>query len=219
MKRSLLYIGLVMTIMVILPFSVFGNVGDGEMDITVMPKDTLFDIDDLKPGDWAPRTIEVQNSGTMDFQYSVFLENRGEQKLFNEMLFEISDDEDTLYNGKLADFEQLPIRELASKKDEKLQMTIHFTEHLGNEFQGLDIHFSLIFTTEEKLGKTSEVIIDSKVGSEDMQQRNSMLPKTATNLFTFMLVGIALFICGGILFMHTKRTKKISEKLLKNYMK
>ncbi len=209
MKKSILYVGLVMTIMVVLPFGAFANEGDEkEIDMTVMPEDTLFDIDDMKPGDWAPRTIEVLNSGTMDFRYSVSLENNGEKKLFNEMLLEINDDEDTLYNGKLADFDQLSLRELASKKDEQLQMTIHFPEHLGNEFQGLDVHFSLIFTAEEKLGKTSEVIIDSKVGSEDNQQSNLMLPKTATNIFTFMLVGIALFIFGGILLMYAKRTKQ-----------
>ena len=38
-----------------------------EIDISLSPTDTLFDISNMKPGDWAPRTITVKNSGKQRF--------------------------------------------------------------------------------------------------------------------------------------------------------
>ena len=40
---------------------------ENEIKINISPKDNLFDISNMKPGDWAPRSITVQNSGSKDF--------------------------------------------------------------------------------------------------------------------------------------------------------
>ena len=110
-----------------------------DIDISISPKDTLFDISNMKPGDWAPRTITVKNSGNKDFVYQMQLQNNGEKKLFNELLLEIKADDKELYQGKLAAFKSLPARKLTSGNEENLDITIRFPEHLGNDFQGLDV--------------------------------------------------------------------------------
>jgi len=119
-----------------------------EINISISPKDTLFDISNMKPGDWAPRTITVKNSGSKDFVYQMQLQNSGDKKLFNELLLEIKAADKELYQGKIAAFKSLPTRKLISGSEENLDITIRFPEHLGNDFQGLTSAFVLTFTAE-----------------------------------------------------------------------
>jgi len=119
-----------------------------DIDISISPNDTLFDISNMKPGDWAPRTITVKNLGSKDFAYQMQLQNSGEKKLFNELLLEIKTDNKELYQGKLAAFKSLPARKLTRGSGENLDITIRFPEHLGNDFQGLGAAFVFSFTAE-----------------------------------------------------------------------
>ncbi|KAA0955496.1 hypothetical protein FQ087_12860 [Sporosarcina sp. ANT_H38] len=119
-----------------------------EIDISISPKDVLFAISNMKPGDWAPRTITVKNSGSKDFDYQMHVQNSGEKKLFNELLLEIKAGDKELYQGKLAAFKSLPARTLTSGTEENLDITIRFPEHLGNDFQGLTSAFVFSFTVE-----------------------------------------------------------------------
>jgi len=124
------------------------NTGNADIDIGISPKDTLFEISNMKPGDWAPRTITVKNLGSKEFAYQMQLENSGEKKLFNELLLEIKADDKELYQGKLAAFKSLPARKLTRGSGENLDITIRFPEHLGNDFQGLGAAFVFSFTAE-----------------------------------------------------------------------
>ncbi|WP_342539103.1 hypothetical protein MKY15_04265 [Sporosarcina sp. FSL K6-1540] len=124
------------------------NTGNADIDIGISPKDTLFEISNMKPGDWAPRTITVKNLGSKEFAYQMQLENSGEKKLFNELLLEIKADDKELYQGKLAAFKSLPARKLTRGSGENLDITIRFPEHLGNDFQGLGAAFVFTFTAE-----------------------------------------------------------------------
>ena len=124
------------------------NAGKDDIDISISPNDTLFEISNMKPGDWAPRTITVKNLGSKDFAYQMQLENSGEKKLFNELLLEIKVDDKELYQGKLAAFKSLPARKLTRGSGENLDITIRFPEHLGNDFQGLGAAFVFTFTAE-----------------------------------------------------------------------
>ncbi|MEK4711857.1 hypothetical protein [Sporosarcina sp. FSL K6-5500] len=124
------------------------NTGKDDIDISISPNDTLFEISNMKPGDWAPRTITVKNLGSKDFAYQMQLENSGEKKLFNELLLEIKADDKELYQGKLAAFKSLPARKLTRGSGENLDITIRFPEHLGNDFQGLGAAFVFTFTAE-----------------------------------------------------------------------
>ncbi|WP_042142622.1 TasA family protein [Paucisalibacillus sp. EB02] len=124
------------------------------IDLSLTPGEVLFNIENMKPGDWAPRDIVVKNNGKLDFEYQMHIKNEGDDKLYNELLLEIKDAKTTLYSGKLADIDKLSPRFLKVDDSEELQFTIRFPEHLGNEFQGLSVNFQLQFVAEKSSAPT-----------------------------------------------------------------
>ncbi len=176
-----------------------------EIDIGIKPSRYLFHIKDMKPGDWVPRTMIVQNNGLKDFNYYIKLENTSESvKLYNELLLEISDEDGEIYSGKLADLHELPPRSLASSSEEKLGFTIRFPEHLGNEYQGLDARFTIKFTAEGEGNLTDEASSQGLVGRNGSPSGGSPLPDTATSMFTLLLIGGIFLLVGGILLLYQK---------------
>ncbi len=184
-----------------------------EIDIAISPSGALFEIDNMKPGDWAPRSLFIQNNGQEDFEYQMTIENQGSEKLFNELVLELSDGTNLLYNGKLAEFEQLSDRKLTSSSEEELDITVRFPEHLGNEFQGLDTTFSLSFTAEGAETAASndhdEATVAGAIGSDG--GGGSILPVTATNVYKFLLIGVLLVGSGALVFILNKR-KQIQKQ-------
>ena len=172
---------------------------ENEIDISLSAKDNLFDISNMKPGDWAPRTIAIQNSGTKDFVYKMQLQNSGDKKLFTELLLEIKAGDEELYQGKLAAFESLPERKLASSSKENLDITIRFPEHLGNDFQGLTSAFVFSFTAEGT-DSTAVAMIKGQVASSSIGPTSAgfNLPTTSSNMFNLMIFGTVL-VAGGIM--------------------
>ncbi|WP_049887910.1 TasA family protein [Oceanobacillus massiliensis] len=180
-----------------------------EIDISLSPSDVLFDITNMKPGDWAPRTIIVQNSGILDFSYQMELRNDGSQKLFNELMMEITDVEGELYNGKLAEFDVLPIRDIEAGKEEELTITIRFPEHLGNEFQGTNSAFAFLFTAEgaEQADSSDkdEQIVEGAVSGGDGSSGGLSLPETATNIFNVLILGGIFLVIGFLILLLNRR--------------
>lgn len=196
--------------------SVFADVGSGtaenELDISLSPKDTLFNISDMKPGDWAPRTITVMNSGSKDFVYHMQLQNSGEKKLFNELLLEINAGDKELFQGKLAAFKSLPERKLTSGTEENLDITIRFPEHLGNDFQGLNSAFTFSFTAEGKDSTVVQAMTLGQVASVGPTSAVTSLPTTSTNIFNLMLFGTVLVASGiGLMIIRYYRRMKIAQ--------
>ena len=181
-----------------------------EIDISLSPKENLFNISNMKPGDWAPRTITVGNSGIKDFDYEMELRNDGETKLFNELLLEIKVGDTELYQGNLSEFRSVPARKLLSGSDENLDITIRFPEHLGNDFQGLDSSFAFVFIAEGK-EKSSAVEAEAtgQIGSSDPKSSGFTLPATSTSIFNLFLFGAALVVAGIVMMIvrHRKRIK------------
>jgi len=173
---------------------------ENEIDISLSSKENLFDISNMKPGDWAPRTITVQNSGTKDFVYLLQLQNNGEKKLFNELLLEIKAGNIELYQGKMVDYKSLPERKLTSGTEENLDITIRFPEHLGNDFQGLASDFVFSFTAEGKDSTTVQAMTKGQVASSSFGPTSTgfSLPAASSNISNLMLFGTA-FVAGGIL--------------------
>ena len=176
------------------------NKVENEIDISLSAKDNLFDISNMKPGDWAPRTIAIQNSGSKDFVYQMQLQNSGEKKLFNELLLEIKAGDIELYQGKMSAFKSLPERKLTSSTEEKLDITIRFPEHLGNDFQGLASDFVFSFTAEGKDSATVQAVTKGQVASSSFGPTTAgfSLPAASSNISNLMLFGIAI-VAGGIL--------------------
>ncbi|WP_067727082.1 TasA family protein [Oceanobacillus damuensis] len=184
---------------------------EGEITIEILPEEVLFNIDNMKPGDWAPRSVVIQNNGSLDFAYDVSAKPSGDTlKLYNELLLEIKDSEGVLFNGTLKDFQALSPRILKSSNEETLDFTIRFPEHLGNDFQGLDANFSLFFTAEGENNERDEQYIAGVISSGGGSiGGGSPLPETATSIFSFILIGIVIMLSGGILLLFTR--KKTAE--------
>ncbi|MFD1928587.1 hypothetical protein ACFSFY_11155 [Sporosarcina siberiensis] len=149
-----------------------------DIDISLTPNDTLFNISNMKPGDWAPRSITVKNSGNNDFDYHMELQNKGDHKLFNELLLEVKAGDKELYQGKMAGFKSIPTRSLKSSKEESLELTIRFPEHLGNDFQGVQSEFVFTFSVK---GKNSDSVQASTQGLIDS---DSPIPVVLSELDT-----------------------------------
>lgn len=182
----------------------------GEITIDILPEEVLFNIDNMKPGDWAPRSVVVQNNGILDFDYFISVRPYGDsKKLYNELLLEISDAEEILYNGKLQDFNGLPARNLVSSSEETLEFTVRFPEHLGNEFQGLNANFYLLFTAEGEDDDTDEQSVAGAVSSGgsggSSTSDGSPLPSTATDIFNFLFIGIILLMAGAFIYVYNRK--------------
>ena len=179
-----------------------------DIDISLSPKDTLFTINNMKPGDWAPRTITVNNSGSKDFTYHMQLWNNGEKKLFDELLLEIRADDKELYQGKMAEFKFIAARKLVSGSEESLDITIRFPEHLGNDFQGLEAAFTLNFTAERKNTTPVQATTKGQIDSGGPTSAGFSLPATSTNIFSLILFGTVL-VAGGIGLMIIRHYRRI----------
>lgn len=166
-----------------------------EIDIMTTPEKVLFDIENFKPGDWATRTLTIKNSGSEDFKYLTSAKRKsGSKELYEELYLTISDKSGELFKGKLSEFNTIDPRSIASGKQEELTFTVEFPSHLGNEYQGLTTEVELKFYAEGTLGGALPV-------------DGPKLPKTGTNTFNVLIVGIALVLSGSILFLILKRKR------------
>lgn len=214
-RKWLIFIIIVNFVVVVYPTTIAsGQTNEqSKLAIEVTPRDSLFNVTNMKPGDWTPRTVVVRNNGTMDFEYEMVLQNKGEEKLFNELTLEVSDDQTELFNGKLAEFTALEVRHLVAGNEEELYITVRFPEHLGNEFQGLDTHFALIFTAKGEKGRSDKVKVDGMLGSDDQSPKSgSVLPSTATNMFNLLVIGGVLLGLGGLIFINQRTRDKDNRR-------
>jgi len=181
------------------------NKTKSDHNLEITPNDFLFNVTNMKPGDWAPRTIVVRNIGETDFNYQMSLEQTGNDKLFNELLMEITSIDHMLYEGKLHQFNEISSRTLETLTEEELFVTIRMPNTLGNEYQGLDTSFSFIFTAEIEGSQNEVIIVEGNLGSDGTPGFKDALPKTATLIFNYLLVGFSLVIIGGILYGYHRR--------------
>ncbi|KAA0548334.1 cell wall protein [Bacillus sp. BGMRC 2118] len=159
-----------------------------EVDISTSPHKVLFNVGNMKPGDWATRTITVNNKGKQDFKYTMSVNMKsGSKKLFDEFMLKVSDKDRELYNGKLADFKGFESRTLYQSKSEDLTFQVDFPSHLGNEFQGLATEVEFKFYVAGTLGGLLPV-------------DGPKLPDTATGMFNIIGAGAILVFGGMILF-------------------
>ncbi|MFC5464792.1 LPXTG cell wall anchor domain-containing protein [Lederbergia graminis] len=199
--RRLLIKSIYMFIAVLLLMISLGNIQIyaenkvNEIDIMTTPEKLLFNINNLKPGDWAKRTVIITNSGKEDYKYitSAKLKN-GSEKLYNELLLIITDSDGEIFNNKLGEFKKLDPRILISGQEEELIFTIKFPSELGNDFQGLSSEVEFKYYVEGTLGGTLPV-------------DGPKLPETGTNAYNILLTGTILLVVGGVLLLINRLRK------------
>lgn len=164
-RRQLIQLLMLSIILMIFPVSlVLADEQEERTGLEISPNDHLFNIFNMKPGDWATRTIKVSNTSEEPFEYTFMIDNVTGETLFSKLLFEIYAGDHELYHGKLKDYPVFSPRLIQPQEHEELTMTIRFPEHLGNEFQGLNTNFSFVFIAEGALEQTL-TYIDSAIGS------------------------------------------------------
>jgi len=171
-----------------------------EIDIATSPEKVLFDISNFKPGDWAERTLTIQNKGKQDFKYLFSSKlKEGSEMFYNELLLKVSDKDKLLFEGKMQDFTKLDPSFIAQNGTEQLFFKVVVPEELGNEFQGLACEVEFKFYVEGTLGGVLPV-------------DGPKLPETGTNMFNILVAGTALVLFGSIFqFILYWRRKMVKE--------
>ncbi|KON89785.1 hypothetical protein AF332_25220 [Sporosarcina globispora] len=184
-----------------------------EIDINTNSNGYLFEVENLKPGDWMPRYITIKNDGKQDFKYTSNIGNSKSVKgLFEELELEVKKDEAMLYEGKLKDFKGFAPRDLAKGSEETILFQVTMPEHLGNEFQDSSAEVELIFIAEASGNTETD---NETPGSGDNNnsgggtnnsppstdatvtpEKVNKLPNTATNNYNILLIG-GLFLGAG----------------------
>lgn len=172
-----------------------------EIDIATSPEKVLFDISNFKPGDWAERTLTIQNKGREDFKYlSSSRLKEGSEKFYNELFLKISDESKILFEGKMKDFNKLDPRFIAKNDSEQLFFKVVVPEELGNEFQGLGCEVVFKFYVEGTLAGTIPV-------------DGPKLPETGTNMFNILVAGAILVLTGSTLQFFIKKRRKLEDNV------
>ncbi|ENQ3104909.1 hypothetical protein SAMN04488168_10215 [Bacillus sp. 491mf] len=140
-----------------------------EIDLSLTPNEMLFDVVDMKPGDWKKRSIHVSNKQGEDFSYFLNSEfNEGSVKLYNALQLEIRASDQLLYKGSLSGFTKKEKRILGKGKNEELQCIVRFPEELGNDYQGLKVNMKFVFYAED----SRDIVEKTDSGKNDISNRN-----------------------------------------------
>lgn len=163
-----------------------------QVDINVTPTEVFFAIPNMKPGDWAKRSISVHNDSDQAAVYTMATQlEEGSKKLYRALTLEVKSGENVLYNGSLAQFTNLKPRSLEGKKHEELTYIIYFPEKLGNDYQGLQTKIKFIFYAE---GDSS---IEEPIMNED---GNMMLPRAGAEYVSTLFIGVIILLVGVLLY-------------------
>ncbi|WP_413376037.1 LPXTG cell wall anchor domain-containing protein [Alkalihalobacillus sp. 1P02AB] len=195
------------------------------ISISTSPDSLLFQVDNMKPGDWAERRLTIQNRGSEDFTYnSEVLFQGGSKKLYNEFLLEIENENGLLYKGKLSEFTGFEPRHLKTLHEEELLFIIRFPTELGNEFQGLEFEVEIKFIAEG--AEQSQEPIDQEddtgnnvvapqrpISESDLGRKvkdGQILPSTATESYNYLVLGICIMVLASLLYVYNRR-KNVNE--------
>lgn len=206
-RKRLLYITALFSFLFfsfyLLPHSAGAEVDD-EVVIDRYPQEELFKVENTKPGDHAYRSLLIQNNNNLDIFYTMQLRNDGDLKLFNELLLQITVLDEIIFDGKLKDFDGFMDRPLDTQSEETIGFNLKFPEELGNDFQGLRADFVLVFNARaaESSGLVTPLSTEGKGG---------MLPRTATNILSYLLIGGLLLTIGGIASYLSRKNKQIDN--------
>jgi hypothetical protein len=106
-----------------------------EVDISTTPGEFLFNVKNMKPGDWSTSTLEVKKWRQPWFPISSHQES-GDYYLYNQFLVRVSDSEGLLYEGRLSDFSAFPLGTIAAKGSNTLTFIVELPYKTGNKVQG-----------------------------------------------------------------------------------
>ncbi|SDR10514.1 LPXTG cell wall anchor domain-containing protein [Virgibacillus salinus] len=197
-KNKVIIVLLTIVLILIFPINSYaseGNVNEiEEIDLATSPSSIFFNLNNMKPGDYAIKNLTVSNDGNQGIQYkftNTFID--GSKKLYDEFHLTVKDESSVLFDGMLKDFTTLEQRNLTDGDSEVIRFKILMPYKLGNEFQGLGSKFEFTFS----MTNISEETISSGVGQ--------LLPDTATSMYNFLLIGAIVLLSGVVLYGYSVR--------------
>lgn len=173
---------------------------ESESAVDALPDQMLFNIENMKPGDWSIKTYTISNKHQKADYVLTSQFSGGSEKLYNQLQLSVKQGEDTLFHGQLLDFQNLDINTPVYEGDKQFEFRIDFPFESGNEFQGLVTHFNILLQSEDRK--------DNVAGHDD-----NRLPNTASMIFTYFLIGIVFLLAAGA--MKLFHTRKNRSKCLK----
>jgi LPXTG-motif cell wall-anchored protein len=209
---------------------------NNSLNIDTSPNGFLFNLTNMKPGDWATRKLTIQNRGSEDFQYNTQARFKGGSKdLYNEFLLKVWDSTGVLHSGKLKDFNGLSPRYLKSKHEEDLMFEVKLPYELGNQFQGLALEVEFKFIIEgynpedpedpedsedpedptdpgnpENPNDDGTILPERPIDEEDLNSppvQGQILPETATNMYNYLIGGLLMVIFGTAALYYQRKSK------------
>ncbi|TCP30239.1 LPXTG-motif cell wall-anchored protein [Scopulibacillus darangshiensis] len=218
-KLIMVYCFLALTAIVFLPL---GNTSASktaaEIDLATTPQDYLFNVNNMKPGDWATRTLTIHNKGNKSFNYNLDVGRKsGSEKLFDQLIVKIEDQSGVLYQGGLKDFKGFESRSLQDFDSEDLTFTVKFPKKSGNEYQGLVTDVAFNFFVDSDMAPSTQgggthndggglTPVSTHVTSNtDGAGWKGMLPQTGeSNPLLIIIPGVILTAAGIILLLIKK---------------
>jgi len=196
-----------------------------EVDIILIPNEKfLFNISNMKPGDWAERELRVKNGGEKDFNYSIRVDNKqSDRKLFNELDLKVYEGDKSIliFDDKLKNFNGFKPKPLKKGVTDSLFFQVEMPYELGNEFQQTSAYFEIIIVAAQNTTTTPPVKQPDRnvkptpvnAGTNETQSpvasQGPKLPNTATNLYLLLTVGFILTTAGlTIIYVNIRLSKK-----------
>lgn len=182
-KAKVFIITFITSILILLDTTYFIS-AESNTSMKALPDSVLFDVTNMKPGDWTVKTYTVSNNSSENGNYlltSQFTE--GSKKLYNQLQLTITEGNNMLYHGSVRDFNGFALRELEVADADQFEFRIDFPYESGNDYQGLATHFVILLQTEERM-------VDAAV-------HNDRLPNTAGLMFRYLFIGAVLLLLGG----------------------
>ncbi|QGH34069.1 LPXTG cell wall anchor domain-containing protein [Gracilibacillus salitolerans] len=180
-----------------------------DLNGTFSENGNLFDLENLKPGDWAEREITVSNQTDNEITYDINVRYiDGSEMFYNQLSLEITQGDEVLFHDKLSNFSLINDLPLLANSVDKIDLFLLFPPESGNEYQGLTTNAEIIITAyDDTKTETSTFPISTDSQSTD----GSPLPSTATVMFNILLIGGALLLAGSLILLYLKRNKFAEE--------
>lgn len=174
-------------IVFLMSFSFYTQKGEAaeqnHLNINILPASSFIHVENLAPGDEITSSLKVETSDRLGAD--ITLDARmisGSRTLYHELQLAVSTEDQLLYKGSLADFQNRKITAV-DRKGRTIFFTVSFPKQSGNEFQK----------------QTTNVAFDFNGSASISFGSNHELPLTATNSHDYLVAGAALLLIGLLL--------------------
>lgn len=158
------------------------------LNIKILPASSFIHVENLAPGDQISSSLKLEttDSSGMDINLSARMIS-GSQTLYHGLQLTVSSEDQLLYKGSLATFQNRKITAV-DRKGRTIFFTVSFPKESGNEFQK----------------QTTNVAFDFNGSANFSSGSDHELPMTATDSYNYLVSGAALLFIGWLLLKYQK---------------